>query len=101
MASKELGGSGGLAGDPAARGSMRLVKEKSDRQSVTFEGTVGTAQVTKKYSVGKRPFEPRAGDPGDRAHQGDLFLVYPGYVRPDAPKPQCALARRAASRRRR
>jgi YidC/Oxa1 family membrane protein insertase len=91
VASKELGGTGSLSSDPAAQGSMRLVKENSDEHSVTFEGMVGTAQVTKRYALGQRPYELTLDLQASAPTQGDLFLLYPGYVRPDAPKPTCAL----------
>jgi YidC/Oxa1 family membrane protein insertase len=83
--SPELGGSGGLAEDPAARGSMRIVAR--DARSVTFEGLVGAAQVRKRFSVGEKPFEVKLELHATADRKGDLYLLYPGYVAPDAPKP--------------
>lgn len=85
VASPELGGTGGLGEDGAARASMRLVAR--DAKSVTFEGKVGRAEVRKRFSVGERPYELGL-ELGARADaKGELVLLYPAYVSPDAPKP--------------
>jgi YidC/Oxa1 family membrane protein insertase len=85
VASPELGGTGGLAGDPAARGSMRIVSH--DAASVTFEGTAGVAQVRKRFFVGERTFELGLEVQATSDRKGELVLLYPGFVPLDAPKP--------------
>ncbi|GEJ57690.1 membrane protein insertase YidC [Anaeromyxobacter diazotrophicus] len=85
VASPELGGTGSLADDPAARASMRLVEK--DARSVTFEGTVGAAQVRKRFFVGERAYELGLELSAQSDRKGDLALLYPAYVSPDAPKP--------------
>ena len=85
VASPELGGTGGLAGDPAARGSMRITGR--DARSVTFEGLVGTAEVRKRFFLGERPYELGLELHATAAQKGELVLLYPGFVAPDAPKP--------------
>ena len=85
VASAELGGTGGLGDDPAARGSMRVVAK--DARSVTFEGMVGAAQVRKRFFIGDRPYELGLEVHATADRKGDLLLLYPGFVAPDAPKP--------------
>ncbi|OFX23674.1 MAG: protein translocase component YidC [Anaeromyxobacter sp. RBG_16_69_14] len=85
VASPELGGTGGLAGDPASRGSMRITGR--DAKSVTFEGLVGTAEVRKRFFLGERPYELGLELHATAAQKGELVLLYPGFVAPDAPKP--------------
>ncbi len=85
VASTELGGSGGLADDPAARGSMRIVGR--DAQSVTFEGSVGAASVRKRFFLGARPYELGLELHASSDRKGELVVLYPGFVAPDAPKP--------------
>jgi len=83
--SSELGGTGGLADDPAARGSMRIAAR--DAKSVTFEGAVGAAQVRKRFFVGDQPYELGLELHATADRKGELTLLYPGYVPPDQPKP--------------
>ena len=85
VASPELGGTGGLAGDPGARGSMRI--SGRDARSVTFEGMVGIAEVRKRFFLGERPYELGLELHATASHKGELILLYPGFVAPDAPKP--------------
>jgi YidC/Oxa1 family membrane protein insertase len=85
VASPELGGTGGLAADPAARASMRITAH--DERSVTFEGLVGAAQVRKRFFVGEKPYELGLELRATADQRGELVLLYPGYVPPEAPKP--------------
>jgi YidC/Oxa1 family membrane protein insertase len=64
---------------------MRIVAR--DAHSVTFEGPVGAAQVRKRYTLGERPFELALELHATADRRGDLYLLYPAYVPPDAPKP--------------
>ncbi len=84
VASTELGGNGALSADPAARASWRVAAQ--DAHSVTFEGTVGTAEVRKRYTVGQAPYEIRLELHATSPVKGDLLLLYPAFVPPDAPK---------------
>ena len=83
--SPDLGGTGGLTEDPAARGSMRIAAR--DERSVTFEGTMGAAEVRKRFFLGERPYELGLEVHARTDRKGDLVLLYPGFVPPDAPKP--------------
>jgi YidC/Oxa1 family membrane protein insertase len=83
-ASPELGGSGAVD-DPATRAPMRVVAQ--DERSVTFEGQVGAARVTKRYALGDRPFEIDVEIRAAAERGGSLVLFYPAYVAPDAPQP--------------
>jgi YidC/Oxa1 family membrane protein insertase len=85
VASAELGGSGGYADDPAARASWRIAEK--DARRVTFEGAVGAAQVRKTFFLGERPFELGMELHATAPRKGDLVVLLPGYVPPDAPKP--------------
>mgnify|MGYP005810409879 CR=1 FL=1 len=85
IASPELGGTGALATDPAARASMRIAAR--DDRSVTFEGVVGKAQVRKRFTLGARPYELGLELHATADGRGDLSLVYPGYLPPTAPHP--------------
>jgi YidC/Oxa1 family membrane protein insertase len=58
-----------------------------DARSVTFEGTVGAAEVRKRFAVGERPYELVLDVHAQADRKGDLLLLYPGFVSPDAPKP--------------
>jgi YidC/Oxa1 family membrane protein insertase len=85
VASPELGGTGDLAGDPAARASFRVVEK--DARSVTFEGTVGAAQVRKRFFLSDRPYEVDLDLHARAERKGELALLVAGFVPPDAPKP--------------
>ena len=85
VASPELGGTGGFSDDPAARGTMRIAEK--DARSVTFEGTVGAAQVRKRFFFGERPYEIGLELSARSDKRGDLVVLYPAYVSPDQPKP--------------
>ena len=85
VASKELGGTGTMAGDPAARASMRVVAK--DARSVTFEGQVGEAEVRKKFTVGDKPFQLGMELSARAPRKGSLVVLYPGFLPPDAPTP--------------
>jgi YidC/Oxa1 family membrane protein insertase len=85
VASPELGGTGGLVEDPAARSSFRIAER--DARSVTFEGTVGAAQVRKRFFLAERPYEVGLELHASADRKGDLVLLVPGFVAPDAPKP--------------
>ncbi|HET9599222.1 MAG TPA: membrane protein insertase YidC, partial [Anaeromyxobacteraceae bacterium] len=85
-ASPELGGAaGGPLEDPAARASMRIV-ERTPRK-VTFQGTAGAAQVTKTFTVGDHPYELKLELAASADRKGDVVLLFPAFVPPDAPKP--------------
>lgn len=83
-ASAELGGSGPLLEEAAARAPMRVAAR--DGKSVRFEGTAGAARLVKTFTVGDRPFELklRLQVEGDRA--GAVSLVASGFLPADAPK---------------
>ncbi len=85
VASPELGGTGGLAEDPAARASWRIGAR--DARSVTFEGTVGAAQVRKRFFLGERPYELGLELHATSDRRGDVTLLYPGFIAPGAAKP--------------
>jgi YidC/Oxa1 family membrane protein insertase len=84
-ASAELGGTGGFVDDPGARASMRIVER--DARSVTFEGAVGAAQVRKRFFVGERPYELGLELSASADRKGELALLFPSFVPPDAPQP--------------
>jgi len=85
VASAELGGTGGLAEDPAARASWRIAAR--DERSVTFEGAVGAAQARKRFFLSERPYELGLEVHATADRRGDIVLLYPGFLSPDAPKP--------------
>jgi YidC/Oxa1 family membrane protein insertase len=85
LPSPELGGTGTPASDPASRAPMRVVAK--DAKSVTFEGQVGAARVTKKFSLTGRPYEIGVEVSAQADRGGSLLVVYPTFVPPDAPKP--------------
>ena len=90
VASAELGGTGGLADDPGAKASMRITAR--DARSVTFEGMVGQAQVRKRWFVGERPYELGLELHATSDRKGELTLLYPAYVAPQAASsPKCGL----------
>jgi YidC/Oxa1 family membrane protein insertase len=70
--------------DPAARAPMRVVAR--DARSVTFEGSVGGAKVTKSFALTGRPYEIAVELRAEGA-PGALGVLYPAYVSPDAPRP--------------
>jgi YidC/Oxa1 family membrane protein insertase len=90
VASPELGGTGGLADDPAARASFRIAAR--DSRSVTFEGAVGAARVQKVFFLGDRPYELGLKLHASADRKGDLVVLYPAYVAPEAQaaSPSCA-----------
>jgi len=80
-ASPELGGPADLLSDPTARASMRVVSR--DDRSVTFEGRVGAAGVTKTFRLTGKPYELElsvkvAGAPA----AGTVSLLYTGHMPP-------------------
>jgi YidC/Oxa1 family membrane protein insertase len=85
VASADLGGTGGLAGDPAAQASWRIAAR--DAQSVTFEGAVGSAQASKRFFLSDRPYELGLELQATAARRGEVTLLYPGFLPPNAPKP--------------
>jgi YidC/Oxa1 family membrane protein insertase len=91
VASPELGGTGGLAEDPAARASYRIAAR--DARSVTFEGTAGAAHVRKRFAVTERPYELVLELQASADRKGDIVVLYPGYVSPAkaSAAPSCAL----------
>jgi YidC/Oxa1 family membrane protein insertase len=85
VASAELGGTGELAGDPAALASWRIAAR--DARSVTFEGTVGSVQARKRFFLSERPHEIGLELQATAERRGGVTLLYPGFLPPDAPKP--------------
>jgi YidC/Oxa1 family membrane protein insertase len=85
VASPELGGVGSPLEDPSARASMRIAARTE--RSVTFEGRSGAAQLRKTFTVGDRPYELGLALSASSDRKGDLVLLFPAYVPPDAPKP--------------
>ena len=71
--------------DPAARASMRIAAR--DDRSVTFEGTVGGARITKRFSLTGKAYELAVELKADGPGPSALALVYPAYVPHDQPKP--------------
>ena len=84
--SPELGGTGDLGSDPAARAPMRVASH--DDRSVTFEGRVGEVSVRKSIRVGAKPYEMEVElAVGAAARPGSVSLLYPAYLSPNTPKP--------------
>jgi len=83
--SAELGGTGDLATDPAARAPMRVAAR--DAGSVTFEGRVGAVEVRKTYRLGPKPYEIQLElSVAGAASPGAVSVLYPAFLAPDAPK---------------
>jgi len=72
------------------RGPMRVAEKGPDH--VTFEGEVGPFLVSKRFSIGSRPYEltldvtarPKAGS---SVEGRSLVLAMTGYLPPETPKP--------------
>jgi len=83
--SPELGGSGDIARDPAARTPMRIAAR--DERSVAFEGKVGGVEVRKVIRLGGRPFELEVElAVGAIARAGSVLVLYPAFLPPSTPK---------------
>jgi YidC/Oxa1 family membrane protein insertase len=80
-ASPELGGPADPLSDPTARASMRIVSR--DATSVTFEGRVGAAGVTKTFRLTGKPYEVELGVRVSGAPAaGTVSLLYTGFMPP-------------------
>jgi YidC/Oxa1 family membrane protein insertase len=85
VAGADLGGGADLAQAVGAGAPMRITAR--DEKSVTFEGTAGAAQVTKRYAITGQPYEIALEVKATADRAGTLVVLYPAWVEPNAPTP--------------